>query len=543
MTRSLIVVGAGTSGLGAALALSRAGFRVRLLDKDPPPPTHDVEAEGSADPEREMDELFADWRRPGVAQLRHSHVFLARLYTLLRDEYPRLLERLLEAGCRELRFGDGLPPHLKERYRPQPGDEDFTMLSSRRTTLEYVMRRYVQEETAVEIESGVRVDGLLWSEEDGEGGEPPRVAGVRVVAAPRRDASTGELEPTRDGGERGDGGDSAEAARDLRADAVVDASGHRTPFPGWLAERGVEISSDIAETGILYFTRHYKLRPGREEPERGRLPGNGDIGYVRWAIFPADNRCFSITIAVPECEPELRREITKPEVFDFVCSQLLGVQDWTDPERSEPRSKVYGMGKLRSEWRSYLDDGGRARVAGLFPVGDSLVRTNPLYGRGCSSGVLEAHLLAQALREGGVRPEGEEEGSSLSGELLERYLELVETEIRPHFESMRRQDRQSIRRSELQLEDDPKPNVKERFGRAFLEDMLRPALRGDLVVLRAFLPGFHMLARPDDWLRFGIWLRLLRVWLRGKRRNEALGLRLPRLGPSRAEMFRELGLS
>jgi hypothetical protein len=71
---------------------------------------------------------------------------------------------------------------------------------------------------------------------------------------------------------------------------------------------------------------------------------------------------------------------------------------------------------------------------------------------------------------------------------------------------------------------------------------LVPAMRGDLAVRRAFLRDFHMLEPPGRALRRpGIWLRILRFWLRGEKRNASLYP--PRSGPERAEMRQLLGLA
>jgi hypothetical protein len=67
-------------------------------------------------------------------------------------------------------------------------------------------------------------------------------------------------------------------------------------------------------------------------------------------------------------------------------------------------------------------------------------------------------------------------------------------------------------------------------------------MRADLDVRRAFVRDFHMLTPPGTALRRpGIVLRILRYWLRGRRRNAALYP--PAAGPSRSEMRRLLGLS
>ena len=134
---TVLVAGAGISGLGVALALGDGAREITILDRDPPPP--------DASPE----EAFNTWERRGATQLRHSHVFLGRLTTLIRDRYPRLLDELLQAGARIFTFEDALPPTLKNAYAPAPGDDELSILFSRRTTLELVMRRYQMRACAV----------------------------------------------------------------------------------------------------------------------------------------------------------------------------------------------------------------------------------------------------------------------------------------------------------------------------------------------------------------------------------------------------------
>src|SRR3569833_3146869 len=79
MVERVLVIGAGMAGLWCALALALTGREVTLLERDPPPPPGGP------------DVAFDDWQRRGVGHLRHSHAFLARLHSLLRDEHPALL--------------------------------------------------------------------------------------------------------------------------------------------------------------------------------------------------------------------------------------------------------------------------------------------------------------------------------------------------------------------------------------------------------------------------------------------------------------------
>src|SRR4029077_3442137 len=92
----IVVVGAGVAGLGTALATSRQGHRVTLIERDATPLPPD--AKGAF-----------EWDRRGAPQVRHSHALLARLRNLLRDHYPDVLAALLDAGATEMDFIEMLP--------------------------------------------------------------------------------------------------------------------------------------------------------------------------------------------------------------------------------------------------------------------------------------------------------------------------------------------------------------------------------------------------------------------------------------------------
>src|SRR5580765_4789544 len=119
----VVVIGAGVGGLGSALALSRQGHDVTVLERDRTPMPHNP------------DEAF-EWDRRGAPQVRHSHALLARLRNLLRDRYPDVLASLLEAGATELPFVEG--------------DDDLVLLACRRTTFEWVLRRTVLAASDIE---------------------------------------------------------------------------------------------------------------------------------------------------------------------------------------------------------------------------------------------------------------------------------------------------------------------------------------------------------------------------------------------------------
>lgn len=484
----IAIIGSGIAGLFAAMMLAREGREVVMLERDPPPawPT-DPDGANAA---------FDDWKRPGVGQLRHSHAFLARLIGILRQHHPVLLDRLKQAGCREVGLADMLPATLQDQYTPEPGDEAMSMLMSRRTTFELVTRAYVTSLTGVTIRSSAFVAGLIGANDDGQ----LRVTGLRLA--------------------NGD---------ELSVEVVIDAAGRLSQALEWLAELGAEAADDPVPAGILYYTRHWRLNPGMEEPPRNGVPGAGDLGYLKFGLFNADNGCFSVTLALPEVETELRTAIVRPQVFDAICGELPGVAPWIEPGRSTAVSKVFAMGDLTSHWRRMVTDG-RALTRGLFLIGDGLVRSNPLYGRGASFAAIEAVELSRAL-----------DASADPDQRAVLYDRFVEQALRPFWEDMVDQDRAAIRRAAAERAGTP-PSLRGRLMQSFVRDGAGVAVRGDLPAFRAALRAFHMLDPPRAWLREPRHLGLvLTTWARGKKRNAHL---YPsRMGPDRAEMFDKLGIA
>lgn len=485
MAERIIVIGAGMAGLACALALSEPGREVVVLDRDPAPGGN-------------VETAFRDWERKGVTQLRHSHVFLGRLYCLIRDYYPDLLAELKASGAREWTFADGIPKTLRGEFAPMHGDQDLTILFSRRTTFEFLIRKFAERRAGVTFRTSAAVKGITAERREG------------LLAVTGVDIATDQGLET------------------LAADIVIDATGRNSQIPEQLAALGAALPYEEHPAGILYFTRHYRFRDGVSEPERGDIPGAGDLGYIKYGIFNADNRHFSLTLAVPEIETTLRTAIPRPEIFDAICAKLPGVQKWTDPKTAEPVSKVFGMGNLKNGWRSYIAKDGTPAALNFFAVGDSVVRSNPLYGRGCSQAFIAAHVLAEVL-----------DRYADPAERARAYDKGVRKDLKPFWDAMVKQDKAAIRRAQNEQNPDYKPSAKARWVRSFVDDAIGPATRGDIKVLRAVMRPFQMLEAPNDWLRNpAIVGRVLWMWMKPK--SAKAHLYIPKLGPDRAEMLRDL---
>jgi 2-polyprenyl-6-methoxyphenol hydroxylase-like FAD-dependent oxidoreductase len=463
----IAVIGAGVAGLASSLFLARDGHDVVLLERDatPLPP----------DP----GEAF-HWNRRGAPQVRHPHAFLARLRNILRDDLPDVRQDLLDAGGTEVAWGDFARETLDDPT-PVVGDEDLAMLACRRTTFEWVLRKAALRTERVELRDGIRVTGLRAA----PGAEPPRVTGVRT------------------------------AGGDIDADFVVDAGGRHSNMKTLLGEIGVEVPEEKHDAGMVYLSRFYRLRDGATEPDPQAFNG-GTLGYLGYGIFRGDNRTFSLTLAIGVEDKELRALISLPR-FDAAAALLPAARPWLDPAISEPIADAHAMAGLVNRVRDLVVDG-KPSVLGFAAIGDSLVCTNPLYGRGCSLGTVHARLLSGALRD---------QGRDLEAVALSVH-ERAQEEIVPWYHASVAQDEASrLARQGAELGD---------FTTSLITEGLLPLTRIDAKVSRAFFRTLNLLTTPNAVMQDPeLMQRVLAYWQTRDTRPPA-----PPLGPPRDEMIAAL---
>lgn len=484
----IAIVGSGICGMCTAMSLAGRGHQVTLFERDDSPP------EGGAD------EAFFQWNRKGAAQFRHPHAFLGLMCNLIAEHYPELLEEFYQAGARRVGFEEMLSPELASRYQRQPGDEKLWVLLCRRATIETVMRRYVESFENVRINNPCTVTGIVTQERDGV----LEVQGITV--------------------------DDGNAEITHKADVVVDASGRTSRFPGWFKALGRTVVEEKDDAEIVYYTRHYRLKPGEEEPPRGGPSSAGDLGYLKFGVFPGDNGNFAIILCLPVDETALKEAVRKSDTFDAICLNIPGLETWLGGGRSEATTEPFGIADIQAVWRHFVDDG-KPLATNFFAIGDAAMRTNPLYGRGCSTGVLHANILADVIAS--------------EADPVERALAFdarTRTELRPIFETSLREDRSGIKRARAVLEGrvvNQADTFKKRLGLAF-GDALAAASREQVHVLRGVMRTFHLLENPGDFLKdWRIRATVVRYMLRGRRRNAAQRLQP---GPDRGEMHERLGI-
>jgi 2-polyprenyl-6-methoxyphenol hydroxylase-like FAD-dependent oxidoreductase len=464
------IIGAGISGLGAAIALAHDGHEVVVCERDATP------LPASAD------EAF-EWNRRGAPQVRHSHAFLARGRNLLRDRLPEVRNALLDAGATEVAWADMLPDTIKDPS-PKPGDDDLVMLACRRTTFEWVLRRSALGTDRVEIRDGTIVNGLLAT--NGQG--TPTVTGVKT------------------------------ASGDVEADVVLDATGRPSHLIDLLAGIGVRLEETKHASGIVYLSRFYRLHDGVEPPDPQSFNG-ADLEYLKYAIFRGDNRTFSITLAYAS-DDEQMQTLRDTDRFDAAIARVEAIAKWVDPQVSEPISPVHYMGGLINRIRHFVVDG-EPIVLGLHGIGDASVCTNPLYGRGCSLGLVHGALFADAAAN-----DADDHRS-----LALAFHEATERELHPWYVSAVQQDKTAMkvaRGEELtQFED---------FVRSLLRDGAFPASRYEADVSRAWMRTFNLLTVPDALMTDPDIMRIVLEYYNDRENRTPE----PLAGPTRDQLFAAL---
>lgn len=474
-SQHVAVVGAGICGLTTALALSRQGHTVTVLERDVPPP------EGGAHT------AFFDWSRRGASQFRHPHAFLGLMCNLLADNYPDLLDAFIAAGARRFPFAEGLPEAIRKNYEPEPGDDRLWMLLCRRATIETVLRRYVMQSPKVTILNRQRVTGLLTDLPDGQ---PVAEGQTITVKGLLRDKDT-----------------------PFEADLVVDASGRASKFPRWFAQLGAPVREENDDAEIVYYTRHYKLNSGQSEPPRDPdKPGAGDLGFLKYGVFPGDHGHFAFILCLPTAETELKEAIRDGDTFDAICKSVPGLEAWIGNDRATATTPSFGIGGIHAVWRHYVEDD-QPLATNFFACGDSAIRTNPLYGRGCSTGTLHAHILADVLNE-----------TQDPLERARRFAARSEQDLRGIFKASLAEDRRGIARAQAEMSgqaiDKPK-SLKDWFTMAF-GDALTAAARDELHVMRGLNRTINLLEEPGAFLKEpAIKRTIFRYMLRGRKRNSA----------------------
>jgi flavin-dependent dehydrogenase len=284
-----------------------------------------------------------EWDRRGVMQFHHPHAFRLQVIEALQAEMPRAWQALLAAGA--------VPVTM-------PGNpQRIVTVRCRRIVFERVLRAEALATPRVTLVAG-HVDEV--SQDCG------RATGVRI-------------------------GD-----RQLAADLVLDATGR-----AGRVTRGLRQAAEGGDCGISYVSRQYQLRPGAEEGPTNAPPGLVTTypGYLA-IVFPHDNGIFSTLIATASADRALAALRFEP-AFDAAARAIPPIAIWADPARSQPITPVLLGGHLYNNYGGQLNESGALALPGLISIGDAVCTTNPAFGRGVTTSLLQARRLVDLIDEHG----------------------------------------------------------------------------------------------------------------------------------------------
>ena len=368
--REVVVIGAGPTGLTTALLLARAGYAVTVLDRD------------DAEPGTTADQAWSEWSRPGVNQFRQVHVALPRWYRVMQEELPDVGDTLLALGGRSVNQLHLHPSSVTGGH--QDGDEQFDTVTGRRPVIEAALASVAATQPGLTVRRGVRVIGLTTTGADGH----RRIDGVRTEDAV------------------------------IEADLVVDATGHRTPVPGWLAPLGLAPIEHRATVGLTYYTRHYGSVDGPPTGTGGALTHHPSYSVL---TLPADNGTWGLALIVSSTDTATRR--LREAASWEAAMRASGVDErWL---AGVPLDQVRPLAGLQDIVREYAPDGVPV-VDSLVAVGDAWATTSPFLGRGLSLGALQAVALRDAVAE---------HGRTGAGPAAVAYAALLQDRVEPYVQA------------------------------------------------------------------------------------------------------------
>ena len=451
----IAIAGGSASGLFASLLLARAGHDVTVLERDRLAPAPDVERAAAA--------AF----RPSAPQIVQPHLIMARCRELLIERLPDVYQGLLAAGVAEAPLWTQMPDTLADTAS-QPGDEQLMPVMTRRSTVDWVLRRAAEAEPRVEVRHAVKVTGLLTA--------TGLTAAGLAAAGPA--ARPGTARPPRVTGVRTDQGD-------VPAAVVVDATGRRSPVDEWLARIGARPTATwFAECGIAYYSRHYRIRPG------AALPG---LPVTRTVIaldeflagkWGADNDAVQLVVA-PLAADRRFKTARDPGVFTAVLRTVPLYAAWLDV--MDPITDVFPMGGLHNTLRRLVVDGTPV-ATGVVAIGDSVCTTNPTLGRGLALALTGAADLADTVARYGDDP-------AALALALDR---LIVDHVAPFYQDQAAIDAARLATMRHTIFGDPRPPPEATGDGRVSYPQLRVAGCYDPVAFRAFWKINGMVCPPED---------------------------------------------
>ncbi|MYZ12770.1 FAD-dependent monooxygenase, partial [Streptomyces sp. SID337] len=341
-----VVIGAGLAGLTAARALANSMDHVTVIERDHLP-------RGAA-------------RRRGLPQARHTHSLTTTAQQGLEELFPGIGADFARAGAVRIRLPqDALvlgPAGWLPRF-----DADLSMLSASRDLIDAVLRARLRAEPAVTFLTGHEVQAL-------QPGPNDTVTGVWTRRRERP------------------GPEGLGPRRLIPADFVVDACGHASRAPHWLAGLGYEPPRETVVPARTTYASTVFAPPLGHVADWQSLLLTAAPGHPRQGTLNViEGGRLALTLAFADGTPPPTDHAALLHAAGLLRHPLL--RDVI--ESATPLGPVHTCTRTENRWRHY--DQLRRWPDQFLVVGDALAVTDPAHGQGMTLAVQSALVLDAML--------------------------------------------------------------------------------------------------------------------------------------------------
>ncbi len=340
-----IVIGGSIAGMLVARVLSDHFEHVTIIDRGALP--------DSPEP------------RKGAPQTAHVHVLLRRGLLIMRQLFPQLDGELTKAGALSVDWTRDLVTFTPAGWSPR-FESEYTTRTCSRGLLEQLVRRQIAAIKNITTEA--------------------RCEAIEPLVAESRSAFTGLKIQYRDRSEN--------AAVELSADLIVDASGRTSKGLNWIAALGYALPDEtVINAHVGYATQVYCRPPNfnadwKSMMVRTRPP----FGLRGGLIYPIENDQWMINLAGAGDE----RPPTDEALFMDFVKNLIHPAMYHTVKDAEAISPMHTYQRTENRLRHF--DRLTRWPENYIMLGDAACAFNPTYGQGMSVAALEAEALDRWLR-------------------------------------------------------------------------------------------------------------------------------------------------
>jgi 2-polyprenyl-6-methoxyphenol hydroxylase-like FAD-dependent oxidoreductase len=334
--KSVIIIGAGISGLLSAIVASRYSERVLLLDID-------------------KTQTYGTHKRKAIQSLQ-AHTLLTRGLNTISRLVPDFQKDLLENGATVFEWLFDTMGYSHGKYKPRPHSGIFGFTASK-LLIEKIIYDFVSKLKNISIQERTKVVSLI--------GDSNRIRGVNAVL---------ESENLK-----------------LFASLVIDCSGRGSQASRWLSEFNISIQKPQINDPKLGYATQWFLVPdtyNRLFQIASHFDMNSRGARSAGLFFIESNKALLIAAGANEDHPSVDAQGFK----DFILS-VPGTNSWLNEflNTATPISDIYKDTATKNRWINFHK--AKHLPKGFLALGDSVCTFNPIYGQGITTAALSAELL------------------------------------------------------------------------------------------------------------------------------------------------------